>query len=105
MIAAMWDILQLTNLWDVDHCSHVKILSSLQTWEKSTEEGVWFLSEKVLERRDDLLHSESWEELQMIIQWERWSVELDMHVAEHKVNVWNPKVLGALSCEQEMMMY
>ena len=33
----------------------------------------------------------------MIIQWERRSVELDMYVAKHKVNMWNPKVLGASS--------
>ena len=57
------------------------------------------------ERRHDLLHSESWEELQMIIQWERRSVELDVHVAEHKVNMWNPKVLGASSCEQKWRWY
>jgi hypothetical protein len=33
----------------------------------------------------------------MIIQWERRSIELDMPVAEHKVDVRNPKVLGASS--------
>ncbi len=75
----------------------MKIFYSLQTWEKAPAEGMWFLPETEVE--DDLLHSESWEELQMIIQWERQSVELDVLVAKHKVNVWNPKVLGASSWE------
>ena len=35
----------------------------------------------------------------MIIQWEKQFVELDVSMAEHKVNVWNPKVLGASSWE------
>jgi hypothetical protein len=37
----------------------------------------------------------------MIIQWERRSNELAMPVAEHNVNVRNPKVLGASSCEHK----
>ena len=101
MIAAMWDILQLTSLWDVDHCSYVSLSLSLQTWDKAPKKGTWFMPETELKRRDDLLHSESWEEFQMIILWERRSAELDVPVAEHKVNMWNPKVLGASSWEQK----
>ena len=33
--------------------------------------------------------------------WERIFVELDVHVSEHKENVWNPKVLGASSWENK----
>ena len=36
-----------------------------------------------------------------VTQWERRYVELDVPMAEHKVNVWNPKVVGASSWEKK----
>jgi hypothetical protein len=62
-------------------------ISTYKHERKTLNKGTRFLPETKLERRDDLLHSESLEELHMIIQWERKSVELDVPVAEHKVNV------------------
>ena len=86
MITAAWDILQDTNLrespwdgcvvpiWDI---WNVEMASSLQRVEKKSK---WF---------------------SCVTQWERRSVELDVPVVEHKVNMWIPIELGALSWDRD----
>jgi hypothetical protein len=45
MNATMGDILQLTNLGDVEHSRYVSLSLNLQTREKSLKKGLWFLPE------------------------------------------------------------
>jgi hypothetical protein len=104
MIATMWDILQLTNPWDVDHCSYVRLSPAYKPERKPLRRvhGSYLRQSWNVEMASSLQRVEKnsrW--FSCVTQWERWSAELDVPVAEHKVNMWNPKVLGASSWEQK----